>query len=290
MRKVILISVIATGFFLFDAAYAWPNLSRESTIGEDLKFDLTPADYSESLDLSNKLVKPNRFDPGKKYPVLLVLHTCGGPKRTHTKQMQYWVKTATEQNYLALQIDSVSVRGHRSNCNPRPVEDGRLLKDIYDAAEALSKISFVDSNRIFTQGGSLGAMTSMLAASPSMTKEVSKSNFRFRAHIALFPGCDYGRNGLYIQQDIDRPLLVLMGAKDMDTPPANCYPHFERLKTKGAPIEWHTFPTASHNWDNPDTHGFTKTMPDGRRATYLYDAEITEESRKKVLEFLDRFK
>tara|TARA_B110000503_G_C7088981_1_gene388560 strand:- start:208 stop:1080 length:873 start_codon:yes stop_codon:yes gene_type:complete len=286
------VNILILAFFLAQPglSYAWPNLEREATIGENLKFELNPEEYSDQLNLSNRLVKPKNFDANKKYPVLLVLHTCGGPKGRSLKQMQYWVNAAAEHDYLALQVDSVSARGYKANCKPRPVDDGRLLKDIYDAADVLSKLPFIDVNRIFTTGGSLGAMTGMLAASPSMTNQVSKSGFRFRANIALFPGCDYGRTGLYIHQDTDRPLLVLMGAKDTDTPPENCFHHFERLKEKGGPIEWFTYAAAGHNWDNPDTDGFSKITPDGKHTTYYYDAEVTKDSNKRSFDFLNRFK
>lgn len=282
-------AAISLGFVTSVVAHV-PTIGREATIGEDPKFNLVPVEYSASLDISNVLVKPAGFDSSKKYPVLLVLHTCGGPKGMNVKQVHYWVRAAVEAGYLTLQVDSVSVRGYRNNCKPRPVEDGRLLKDAYDAAEKISSLPFVDGSRVFTTGGSLGAMTGMLSSSPSISREVTKSGFRFRANVALFPGCEYRGGNLYIQRDIDRPLLVLMGGRDTDTPPENCLHHFERLKSRGAPIEWHTYPTGSHNWDNPDTHGFSKTTPDGKHTTYYYDAEATEDSRKRTFEFLNRFK
>lgn len=282
-------AAISLGFVTSVVAHV-PTIGREATIGEDLKFNLVPVEYSASLDISNVLVKPAGFDSSKKYPALLVLHTCGGPKGMNVKQVHYWVRAAVEAGYLTLQVDSVSVRGYRNNCKPRPVEDGRLLKDAYDAAEKISSLPFVDGSRVFTTGGSLGAMTGMLSSSPSISREVTKSGFRFRANVALFPGCEYRGGNLYIQRDIDRPLLVLMGGRDTDTPPENCLHHFERLKSRGAPIEWHTYPTGSHNWDNPDTHGFSKTTPDGKHTTYYYDAEVTEDSRKRTFEFLNRFK
>lgn len=133
--------------------------------------------------------------------------------------MQYWAREISTAGYLVMNVDSLTPRGHRLNCRPRPVEDGLLLRDAYDAANQLRQLPFVDGQRIFTIGFSLGAMTGLLAASPEMTAEVKQKDFRFTANIAVYPGCDYGRGSLYVRFDTDRPILVLMGAKDTESPP-----------------------------------------------------------------------
>lgn len=290
MNKSRLLVLSITALMAISAHAYPPTLGREATIGEDLKFNLEMVEFDDSLDISNRLIKPKDFDPAKKYPTVLVLPTCGGSKRLNEGQMKYWVQALTEAGYLAMNVDSLTPRGYRrGNCKPRPVEDGRLLKDAYDAALAINGLPFVEKSRIFTIGFSLGAMSGMLAASPSMTKEVSKGDFRFRANAAVYGGCDYGRGGRYLERDLDRPLLVLMGARDSEAPPDQCYGHLQRLKARGADITWHTYEEVSHGWDNPALNGFSKIANNGQPVTYIYSKEVTEDTKKRILEFLARF-
>ncbi len=273
------------------SVFAWPpTVGREASSGEALKFNLQPVDFSGSSDISNALIRPPGFTPEKKYPVVLVLPSCGGSKGKHEAQMQYWVREIATAGYLTMNVDSLTPRGHRLNCRPRPVEDGRLLRDAYDAADQVRQLPFVDGQRIFTIGFSLGAMTGLLAASPEMTAEVKQKDFRFTANIAVYPGCDYGRGSLYVRSDTDRPILVLMGAKDTESPPEQCYPHLERLKARGADVTWHTYETVSHAWDSPLMDGFTKVANNGQSVTYKYSEEATKDTLKRSLEFLERFK
>ena len=130
----------------------------------------------------------------------------------------------------------------------------------------------------------------MLAASPWMSNKVRKGDFRFRANVSVYGGCDYGRGGLYLQNDIDRPLLVLMGAKDTEAPSEQCYWHLEALKSKGVQVAWHTYKDVSHGWDNPVLDGFYKTANNGQEITYIYSKDVTENTRERILEFLGQFK
>lgn len=282
---------VIASFLPLSSVFAWPpTVHREAASGEALKFNLQPVDFSGSSNVANALIRPPGFTPEKKYPVVLVLPSCGGSKGRHEAQMQYWVREIAAAGYLTMNVDSLTPRGHRLNCYPRPVEDGRLLRDVYDAAEQVRQLLFVDSQRIFTIGFSLGAMTGLLAASPEMTNAVKQKDFRFTANIAVYPGCDYGRGSLYVRSDTDRPILVLMGAKDTESPPEQCYPHLKKLKARGADVTWHTYENISHAWDSPLMDGFTKVANNGQSVTYKYSEEITKDTLKRSLEFLERFR
>lgn len=270
-------------------AFAWPpTVGREASTGTSLQFDLEPIEFSGSLDLSNRLIKPKFFNPNKKYPVVLVLPSCGGSKGKNENQMQYWVSEIVTAGFLVMNVDSLTPRGFTLNCRPRPIEDGRLLRDAYDAANMLQDLPFVDAEKIFTIGFSLGAMTGLLAASPEMTADVGQKELRFAGNIAVYPGCDYGRGSLYVRPDTDRPILVLMGAQDTESPPEQCYYHLKRLKSKGRDVSWHTYREVGHAWDNPLLDGFTKIANNGQSVTYKYNKKITEDTLKRSLEFLNR--
>jgi dienelactone hydrolase len=59
-------------------------------------------------------------------------------------------------------------------------------------------------------------------------------------------------------------------------------------KAKGAPVEWHVYPDATHCWDCKNLDGRSKTDIRGNHVVYRYDATATADSAKRMFEFLDR--
>ena len=65
---------------------------------------------------------------------------------------------------------------------------------------------------------------------------------RFAAVVSFYPGCftirpPVGAPFEIVNPDIDRPLLVLMGDKDTETPPGECVSKLELARAAGAPVE-----------------------------------------------------
>ena len=239
----------------------------------------------------NTLLARDNLDETKKHPVLIIFPSCGGAydERGGPRQMKLWAEAGIQRGYLVFVVDSLTPRGASQNCNPRPVEDGRLLKDAIDTADFLSTLPFVDPERIYSVGFSLGANTSMLLASPASVQEVKKSSAKIRAAASLYGGCQYwGGRHLYLQDDDDqRPLLLLMGAKDTESPPEDCYAFLDWYKKKGRPLAWHTYPDISHAWDVPELSGFTKMANNRKQVTYRYSKEVTNDSIERVFQFFD---
>ncbi len=87
---------------------------------------------------------------------------------------------------------------------------------------------------------------------------------------------------------IDRPLLVLLGQLDTETPADECAAKLGAARAAGAPLEWHVYPQATHCWDCSNLDGFSKTDVRGNSVTYRYGMEDTADSRQRMFEFLDR--
>jgi dienelactone hydrolase len=81
---------------------------------------------------------------------------------------------------------------------------------------------------------------------------------------------------------------MLMAGNDNETPAEYCDSVLPPLKAKGAPVEWHLYPGVTHCWDCSSLNGFTKTLPTGTHVAYKYDKATTEDSRKRVFDFLSR--
>jgi dienelactone hydrolase len=167
----------------------------------------------------------------------------------------------------------------------------RGVRDAMQAGAHIRGFDFVDKQRVAMAGYSWGAMVGLLASS-KLWGETLCATERFAAVVSFYPGCvatpatgpayDVGR------VDIDRPLLVLMGDLDNETPPADCIPRFEAARVAGGPVEWHLYPQTTHCFDCANLNNFTKTDARGNRVTYRYSRENTKDAAERMFAFLDR--
>lgn len=229
------------------------------------------------------------------FPAVVVHHTCGGVQ----EHIGDWTKLLLKAGYAVLVLDSLSQRNLQSICKPplavRTIE-GAL--DAYRALELLAAQPYVDKDRIAMLGFSWGAMNALLAARSGIASRLPRESkeLGFRAIAAAYPHClipsaptPKGRVDVdYLGLDTDRPLLVLMGESDEETPPKLCLPRLEALKAKGTNVEWHVLPGTTHAWDNRRASGYRAPTLFGGTHAYRYSEEATQASHKHVLEFFQR--
>jgi dienelactone hydrolase len=264
---------------------------REATIGEDLKFSAQVEEFKSSSFIRNAVFSPTT-KTNKPGPGMVLLPACAGIHSRAENDLKVWVKAFVDAGYTVLVVDHYQPRNAGKNCGGsryRTVAEGRLVKDLYDAVEHLSKIPGVDKNRIFTFGLSLGTMVSGLAASQDVYQQVADGRLRPRAVGGLYGGCDYGRGGKYLFNDTNIPVLWLMGSDDKETPPEDCVPTLKVIEKK-VKVDWHIYEGAGHCWDCKELHGFKKQSPTGVHVTYLYDEKITNDSIKRSIDFYNSFK
>ncbi|GJQ55326.1 MAG: hypothetical protein HKUEN07_18950 [Rhodocyclaceae bacterium] len=271
------------------AQYGSPEtLKVELKPGDDLSFPAEAAAPGTFANLSNALLAPGGKGSAK-LPALVVFHTCGGVK----EHIRYWAEEALKEGYVVLVPDAM--RGLKHDCGSPPrIANARLIKDALDAVAHLATLPYVDARRISILGFSKGALVATWAASSSVANALRPGVPPIASAVSVYGFCALAptRNrpqGVQIlQPDTDRPLLMLMGGKDNETPPASCLERLPRLKEAGAPVEWHLYPDATHGWDQSELHGFSKTAYNGERVTYLFDKAVTEDTRKRIFDFLAR--
>ena len=266
-------------------------MSRDAVKLADLAFPVEAAELGAFSSLANGLFKPVGKGGGP-FPTLVLAHTCGGIRPA---EMRYWLEAALQEGYVVLVVDSM--RGAKNNCYPPvPVPVGRRLKDLYDAIEHLAKLPFVDPARIAEAGFSQGAFMAGLLASPKVKRAVAPNAPRYAATAGLYGTCEWPPGTLkntglrisYVFDDSDRPLLFLMAGEDAETPARYCDAVLPALKAKGAPVESHVYPGQTHCWDCVGMDGFSKVDHKGERVSYRYDKATTEDSRRRLFEFLAR--
>lgn len=229
------------------------------------------AEVKDSIDaltrLSNYTFKPSGAGP---FPAVVLMHTCGGIENAH---MRLHGRELLESGYVVLMLDSYGPRGI-SNCKASPIASSVGAMDAYAALDFLTKQGFVDKARIYQAGYSWGAVTATLLASPQ-SAEVLQSALRFRGTVANYSTCVFGGKNSALTRDADRPLLMLLGERDQELPPASCFPLLEEMRTAGAPVEWHVYAGATHGWDKQGES----------RNGYVYDETTAKDATRRMLEF-----
>ena len=264
----------------------------QQPMARDLQFPAEPVAFSAIDRPQMALFKPAGAGP---FPALVLVHQCGGlGTRKPNESMLTWAKEAVARGYVALLIDSLGSRGVDTVCyGPKGgVVFARGVKDALQAAEHLQRLDFVDKKRIALAGYSWGAMVSVLASSARWSGN-ALPGVRFAATVAFYPGCFTIRPPTaaayeIVQPDIDRPLLVLAGGQDTETPAEECVAKLGEAKASGAPVEWHVYPQATHCWDCRNLDGFSKTDVRGNSVTYRYSMDYTTDSLQRMFQFLDR--
>ena len=204
------------------------------------------------------------------YPAVVVLHGCSGFSSYNTNfadQIASW-------GYVVLAIDSLSPRGIASRCS-RPGA-GPLLEqalDAYAALRYLSRLDFVDPERVAVLGGSMGGFSALRVVGHELVTQHSER--QFRAAIAYYPLCR-------APQTVKAPTLILIGELDDTTPAQDCQAMVENSRPEGAPISLTVYPGTYHAFDVAQLDPGIQTL--GHR--YEYNRSAATDAETKVRAFL----
>jgi dienelactone hydrolase len=202
------------------------------------------------------------------HPAVVMLHGRGGPysslKRGQhnagalTMRHNMWGHFWAERGYIAIHVDSFGPRGygdgfakHSYNSRPLDVSEQSVRPlDAYGALAYLRSRGDVVPDRIGVQGWSNGGMTVLAAMGPRppglMNPTVAGG---FRAAIAQYPSCrapaaepDYAPYA---------PLLIMVAENDDEVSPTVCRSFAEKIRGRGAGLEFVWYDGAHHSYDDP---------------------------------------
>jgi dipeptidyl-peptidase-4 len=180
------------------------NTLKEFDLGENTVFTIKAADGN--TDLYCRMIKPNNFDPAKKYPAIVYVY--GGPhaqlvNKTWQNDARWWQYYMASKGYIAFTVDSRGSENRGKNFENAihrqlgVVETADQMKGI----DYLKSLSYVDANRIGVHGWSYGGfMTLNLMLKHAET---------FKVGVAGGPVVDWS---MY---------EVMYGERYMDTPQEN---------------------------------------------------------------------
>lgn len=236
--------------------------------------------------ISNAIFRPEGKGP---YPVVVIGHTCGGVGQPHIRDR---MRELLDAGFAVLPLDTFGQRGITQCRNQTKVPLVATVMDAYHALEHLDKVAEIDKSRVYFTGYSWGGFVAPLLASPRPA-EAFGAKLRYRAIVSNYGACSWqdrpdSRRNFFLLPDTDRPLLMLMASEDKEGKVSDCIPSLEKLKAAGKPVEWHVYPDTHHAWDQRNQTGNERiTTGWGEVSVYLYSADATRDSTRRMIEFFN---
>jgi predicted peptidase len=217
------------------------------------KFEAQAFALKSGYKLPYRLLKPEKIEPGKTYPVVLFLHGAGERGSNNTSQVKNGAELFINETYrkkypcfvVVPQCPANSFWGYTSPQNSKDIPD-QPLNAALSLLDQVIKENPVDKHRVYLIGLSMGGYATFrsLEARP-----------KFFA--AAIPICGGG----YPQQvkEYKRvPLWIFHGEKDPVVSPENSKKMAEALKAVGSKPKLTLFPNVAHDaWtpalNNPET-------------------------------------
>ncbi|MDR3396476.1 MAG: dienelactone hydrolase family protein [Pandoraea sp.] len=226
-------------------------------------------------------------------PAVVFMHGCNGmftrKGKIDARELD-WAHRLNAQGYAVLAVDSFTSRAQPSECaNGGPVRPSvERPRDAYGALRYLQSLPDIRPDRVALMGWSHGGGTVLFSVGPKSpgrakdaqrdAKPDGKPAPDFVAAVAFYPGwCNTRAQGADWSTRI--PLLILTGADDVWTKAAPCDAFVQDATAQSAPITFHIYPGAVHDFDypnlpvrnrpeftNPRTHvvPITGTQPEAR--------------------------
>jgi dipeptidyl aminopeptidase/acylaminoacyl peptidase len=215
------------------------------------------------------LTYPPDFAPGKKYPLVLVIH--GGPQSASVERFGSLTQLLAARGYVVFEPN---YRGsdHLGNAYQRAIAGDWGAgpgKDVMAGIDAVKKRGFVDESRIAVTGWSYGGyMTSWLIgnyqgwkcalAGAAVTDwmdqyNLSDGNVQGRYLFGESPWKNPEHAKLFREQspityarNIKTPTLILATTGDARVPITQSYALYHAIKDNGVPVKFVAYPAAGH--------------------------------------------
>jgi len=226
---------------------------------------------AEATRVQAMLIKPPKFEAGKKYPLLVLLH--GGPQTMWGDSWGYrWnAQVFSGAGYVTLMINRRGSTGYGQKFTDEITNDwgGKAYVDVMRGVDAaLAKYSFIDGTKMAAAGGSYGGY---------MANWIATHTDRFKA-IVSHAGI-WDKNSMYATEELwfeehdmqgtpwsapenykrwapmtyatalgkyKTPTLIVAGERDYRVPYTQSLEFFSALQRQGVPSRLVVFPDEGH--------------------------------------------
>ncbi|HEY2995184.1 MAG TPA: dienelactone hydrolase family protein [Methylomirabilota bacterium] len=202
------------------------------------------ATASKPLSVPAYEARPDGRGP---FPAVVLMHGCHGVSQS-TRDWGRWFR---DRGYVALIVDSWAARGIKDGCLPGPdIPSTERFDDAVGALRWLHSRPYVDPRRVGAIGWSNGGVFAIaLVNGPSLERAkrrgVEMPAPGFAASVAVYPGGCYS----LVNEQVVRPLLLVIGDADDWTLPGECARMVEAMRGRGADATIVLYPGAVHYFD-----------------------------------------
>jgi dipeptidyl aminopeptidase/acylaminoacyl peptidase len=237
--------------------------------------DINPAEFvtthgAQGAEIQSLMLKPPGFDPGRKYPGLLLVH--GGPQSAWEDAWSYrWnAQMFAAHGYVVLMTNFHGSTGYGQKFVEAITGDwgGAPFQDLMNATDFFEKLDFVDKTRMVAAGASFGGfMINWIAGHTDRFKALVSHDGDFDNHSMAgeteelwfdeweFKGLPWERDSLALRekwspsnfvQSVKTPMLLVQGAKDFRVPEGQAFQNFSALQRRGIKSKLLYFPDEGH--------------------------------------------
>ena len=219
--------------------------------------DIRPAeqmwvDGADGVPVHVFVVKPHGFDVNKKYPLVINVH--GGPQMQWMDSFRGDWQVYAGSGYVTAFFNPHGSTGYGSKYTEAISKDwgGKVYEDVMKVTDALTKLSYVDSNKIGAMGWSYGGymmnwlqgQTKKFKCFASMMGIFDLESMWGATEELWFANWDLGgqpwNSEIYQKyspsnyvQNFSTPTLIITGEKDYRVPYTQSIQYFNTLQTLG---------------------------------------------------------
>lgn len=219
---------------------------------------------SDNIRLYGWMLKPSGFDPGKKYPVLMVQYSGPGSQEALNEWSVGWEYYLSQKGYLVVCVDGRGTASRGAAFMKSTYKQLGVLeaRDQTEAAEYLGSLSYIDKTRIGIWGWSYGGSVVLWA--------MSSGEKVFKAGISVAPVTDWRfYNTAYTERFMQTPeenfsgyeqtsavlkagqlegkLLIVHGTADDNVHYNNTLIYTDKLVEAGKQFEMHIYTDKNHS-------------------------------------------
>lgn len=233
----------------------------------------------DQRDIQGWIVKPPRFDPSKKYPIIIENH--GGPISNYGERFSPEVQLYAAAGYVVFYPNPRGSTGYGEEFGNLLYHNypGNDYDDVMSGMDAVIAKGYIDVENLFVTGGSAGGIMSawMIGKSnrfqaaavvkPVMnwySKTLVADNWYGYYH-SRFPGLPWTNMEDYMKfspislvGNVECPTLVMVGMEDLRTPTSEAKQLYHALKYRKIKTALVEIPGSYHNISNRPSQLITK--------------------------------